>query len=134
MPDFQGSQSQLIPDDIKYDANATPPQYTDNGDQVIEKGTHLRIKIIGLRSDVGSMFAIGSIKEDFLGYAGPPPSILLLADKLAALSEWSLACSNTSAALWFRAISKGHRIKASCHSSRCCFLTKTGQKIVGEIS
>ena len=59
---------QLIPGDIKWDPNATPPQYTDNGDQVIEKGTHLRVKLIGTRSDVGSMFAIGSIKEDFLGF------------------------------------------------------------------
>lgn len=57
----------MIPSDIKWDPNATPPQFTDNGDQVIEKGTHLRIKIMGTRSDVGSMFAIGSIKEDFLG-------------------------------------------------------------------
>ncbi|KAI9780616.1 MAG: DNA-directed RNA polymerase II subunit [Candelina submexicana] len=53
----------LIPGEIKFDANATPPQYTDNGDQVIEKGTHIRIKLIGTRSDVGSMYAIGSIKE-----------------------------------------------------------------------
>lgn len=60
---------QLIPSDIKWDPNATPPQYTDNQDQVIEKGTHLRIKLIGTRSDVGSMFAIGSVKEDFLGQA-----------------------------------------------------------------
>lgn len=59
---------QLIPSEIKWDPNATPPQYTDNGDQVIEKGTHLRIKLIGTRSDVGSMFAIGSVKEDFLGF------------------------------------------------------------------
>ena len=35
---------------------------------MIEKGTHLRVKLIGTRSDVGSMFAIGSIKEDFLGF------------------------------------------------------------------
>ena len=62
--------TQLIPPDIKWDPNATPPQYTDNGDQVIEKGTHLRIKLIGTRSDVGAMFAIGSVKEDFLG-SGP---------------------------------------------------------------
>ena len=59
--------SQLIPPDITWDANATPPQFTDNGDQVIEKGTLLRIKLIGTRSDVGNMFAIGSIREDFLG-------------------------------------------------------------------
>ncbi|KAL8678585.1 MAG: hypothetical protein Q9186_005088 [Xanthomendoza sp. 1 TL-2023] len=64
---FKGETVQLIPPDIKWDPNATPPQYTDNGDQVIEKGTHLRIKLIGTRSDVGSMFAIGSVKEDFLG-------------------------------------------------------------------
>ena len=62
--------TQLIPSDIKWDPNATPPQYTDNGDQVIEKGTHLRIKLMGTRSDVGSMFAIGSVKEDFLGFDG----------------------------------------------------------------
>ncbi|KAH0559509.1 DNA-directed RNA polymerase II subunit [Trichoglossum hirsutum] len=55
--------SHLIPSDIKFDANATPPQFTDNGDQVIEAGTHIRMKLIGTRSDVGSMFAIGSIKE-----------------------------------------------------------------------
>ncbi|MCJ1337600.1 DNA-directed RNA polymerase II subunit [Bachmanniomyces sp. S44760] len=61
----------LIPPDIKWDPNATPPQYTDNGDQVIEKGTHLRIKLIGTRSDVGSMFAIGSVKEDYLGLLCP---------------------------------------------------------------
>lgn len=57
----------MIPSDIKFDENATPAQYTDNGDQVIEKGTHVRIKMVGVRSDVGNMFAIGSIKEDFLG-------------------------------------------------------------------
>jgi hypothetical protein len=58
---------QLIPPEIKWDPDATPPQYTDNADQVIEKGTNLRIKLIGLRSDVGAMYAIGSIKEDYLG-------------------------------------------------------------------
>ena len=61
--------AKLIPPEIKWDARATPPQYTDNGEQVIEKGTHLRLKLIGIRSDVGTMFAIGSIKEDFLGSA-----------------------------------------------------------------
>jgi hypothetical protein len=34
---------------------------------VIEKGAQVRVKLIGLRSDVGSMYAIGSIKEDYLG-------------------------------------------------------------------
>ena len=65
------SSQQLIPAEIKWDPNATPPQYTDNSDQMIEKGTHLRVKLIGTRSDVGSMFAIGSIREDFLGFDYP---------------------------------------------------------------
>ena len=68
---YKANTAKLIPSDIKWDPNATPPQYTDNGDQVIEKGTHLRIKLIGTRSDVGSMFAIGSVKEDFLGFDIP---------------------------------------------------------------
>ncbi|KAM0181850.1 hypothetical protein ACHAPC_004001 [Botrytis cinerea] len=57
----------LIPRDIKFDANATPPQFTNNEDSVIEPGTHVRVKIIGTRPEVGAMFAIGSIKEDYLG-------------------------------------------------------------------
>lgn len=54
---------QMIPSDIKFDANATPPQWTDNGDQIIEKGTNIRIKIKGLRSEVDKMYAIGTMKE-----------------------------------------------------------------------
>ncbi|CZT13181.1 probable DNA-directed RNA polymerase II chain Rpb7 [Rhynchosporium graminicola] len=57
----------LIPSDIKFDPNATPPQFTNNEDSVIEVGTHVRVKIIGTRAEVGEMYAIASIKEDFLG-------------------------------------------------------------------
>jgi hypothetical protein len=60
--------SQLIPSDIRWDPNATPPQFTNNDDTVIEPGTHVRVKIIGTRTEVGEMWAIGSIKEDYLGY------------------------------------------------------------------
>lgn len=58
----------MIPSEIKWDPNATPPQFTNNEDMVIEKGTQVRVKIIGIRSEVGEMWAIGSIKEDYLGY------------------------------------------------------------------
>lgn len=58
---------QLIPDDIKYDPNATPPQFTNNEDSIIEVGTHVRVKLIGTRAEVGTMYAIASIKEDYLG-------------------------------------------------------------------
>ncbi len=53
----------MIPGDITFDANATPPQWTDNVDQVIEKGTNIRIKIKGLRSEVDKMYAVGTMKE-----------------------------------------------------------------------
>jgi len=59
--------SHLIPHEIKYDPNATPPQFTNNEDQVIEVGSHIRVKLIGVRAEVGTMYAIGSIKEDYLG-------------------------------------------------------------------
>jgi len=52
---------------MKWDPNATPPQFTNNEDMSIEKGTQVRVKIIGIRTEVGEMWAIGSIKEDYLG-------------------------------------------------------------------
>lgn len=72
----------MIPSDIKWDPNATPPQFTNNEDTVIEPDTHVRVKIIGTRTEVGEMWAIGSIKEDYLGYANDvvwvPLSLLTL--------------------------------------------------------
>lgn len=59
----------MIPSEIKFDGNATPPQFTDNADQVIERGTHIRVKIIGIRGEVGQMYAIATIKE--VSYIGP---------------------------------------------------------------
>ena len=53
----------MIPSDIRFDANSTPPQWTDNGEQVIENGTNIRIKIIGMRVEVDKMYAIGTMKE-----------------------------------------------------------------------
>ncbi|KAF2088207.1 DNA-directed RNA polymerase II 19 kDa polypeptide [Saccharata proteae CBS 121410] len=60
----------MIPSSIKFDGNATPQQWTDNSEQVIEKGTHLRMKIKGLRTELGRMYAVATIKEDYLGPLG----------------------------------------------------------------
>lgn len=57
----------LIPGDVKYDPNATPPQFTNNEDTAIEINTQVRVKILGTRDEVGTIQAIGSIKEDYLG-------------------------------------------------------------------
>lgn len=54
---------------------------------MIEKGTHLRVKLIGTRSDVGSMFAIGSIREDFLGSEAFHSLTLSITDMLAGHYE-----------------------------------------------
>ena len=53
----------LIPADVKFDPTSNPPQFSDNEGQVIEKGAHVRLKLVGTRSDVGKMSAIGSVKE-----------------------------------------------------------------------
>jgi DNA-directed RNA polymerase II subunit RPB7 len=56
-----------MPDEIKYAPNATPPAFTNNADWTIEPGTHVRIKLIGTRTEVGRMFAVGNINGDYLG-------------------------------------------------------------------
>lgn len=77
----------MIPSDIKWDPNATPPQFTNNEDTVIEPDTHVRVKIIGTRTEVGEMWAIGSIKEDYLGYAHDMASALSLLTLFAVASR-----------------------------------------------
>jgi hypothetical protein len=58
----------MMPAELKWDANATPPQFTNTEDMSIEKGTQVRVKLVGIRSEVGEMWAVGSIREDYLGY------------------------------------------------------------------
>lgn len=58
-----------------------PPQYTDHADQVIEKGTSLRLKILGVKPDVAAINAIGTIKEDFLGYVTRPLDAIACANR-----------------------------------------------------
>jgi len=79
---------QLIPPDIKFDPNATPPQFTDNEGQVIEVGSHVRVKLIGTRAEVGGMYAIASIKEDYLGRVFPN------GDDASLLTHWLAACKH----------------------------------------
>lgn len=56
----------LIPSNMKYDPMLNPPAFLSD-DQVIEKGAKIRLKILGTRTDVNEIYAIGSIKEDYLG-------------------------------------------------------------------
>ncbi|RPD79407.1 hypothetical protein L226DRAFT_455977 [Lentinus tigrinus ALCF2SS1-7] len=57
---------QLIPPELKFDPNSNPPSFASE-DQIIEKNTRVRLKIVGTRVDATEIFAIGTIKEDHLG-------------------------------------------------------------------
>ncbi|OZJ01992.1 hypothetical protein BZG36_04692, partial [Bifiguratus adelaidae] len=61
--------SHLIPSDFKFDPNGNPPSYQSD-DQTIQKDVHVRLKIVGTRVDATEIFAIGTIKEDYLGVIG----------------------------------------------------------------
>lgn len=50
------------------------PSFTDGVDQTVERGSQVRLRIKGIRGEMGQMFAIGSIREDYLGYAFLPVS------------------------------------------------------------
>ncbi|ANB12911.1 DNA-directed RNA polymerase II subunit RPB7 [Sugiyamaella lignohabitans] len=49
--------SHLIPSDMTFNPSANPPAYTSE-EQSIEKGSRVRLKIVGVRADVGKMFAM----------------------------------------------------------------------------
>ncbi|RIB10795.1 RNA polymerase Rpb7 [Gigaspora rosea] len=63
--------SHLIPSDLKFDASKNPPAYHAEDGSSIEKGYHVRIKIVGTRFDATDIFAIGTIKDDFCGVQLP---------------------------------------------------------------
>lgn len=56
----------LIPGDMSFNPASNPPAYQSE-DMTIEKGSKVRLKIVGTRADVNAIYAIGSIKEDYLG-------------------------------------------------------------------
>eukprot|EP01052_Picozoa_sp_SAG31_P013344 SAG31_NODE_801_length_12013_cov_23.812070_5_plen_95_part_00 len=66
--------SQQMPQYMQYDEHGAAPQFasSDEGDDThITNGTELRLKIVGVRLDDQNMFAVGTIKGDFLGPLDP---------------------------------------------------------------
>ncbi|KAG1764487.1 hypothetical protein EV702DRAFT_1182595 [Suillus placidus] len=57
---------QLIHPDMKFDPTSNPPSFAPE-DQIIEKNTRVRLKIIGTQVEATEIFAIGTIKEDHFG-------------------------------------------------------------------
>jgi hypothetical protein len=53
----------MIPSDITFDGQASPPHWSNKEGDVIEKGTHVRVRLKGVRPNLGSLFAIATINE-----------------------------------------------------------------------
>jgi hypothetical protein len=70
----------MIPSSMKFSMEGATPTFEDNDGQTITAGGHVRLRIKGIRSELNQMFAIGSIREDYLGY------------ELAPLSPSRLSC------------------------------------------
>ena len=57
-----------MPASISFDEHANPAQFSDSEDgSTIAEGSVVRLKIVGVRPDATGMFAVGTIKGDFLG-------------------------------------------------------------------
>jgi DNA-directed RNA polymerase II subunit RPB7 len=53
---------------MRYNPDATPAQYSNHAtNEVIEKGSAVRCKLIGLRNELGGLFAIGKMSASFFG-------------------------------------------------------------------
>ena len=65
----------LMPPDLKFDKHSNPASYVSGmmDDRVrIEPGSEVRIRIVGIRFDAREIFAIASLKEDYLGVSQQP--------------------------------------------------------------
>ena len=52
-----------MPSEFKFDGNANPPHFTNNADTMYESGSRIRVKVMGVRAEVGQMYGIATIKE-----------------------------------------------------------------------
>lgn len=62
----------MMPPGYKYSVEGSSPAYTEPEGHIIERDAEVRVRIKGLRGEIGNMFAIGSMREDYLGYAIRP--------------------------------------------------------------
>lgn len=51
---------------MKFDPNASPACYR-SADETIQNGSRVRMEIVGCRIEANDIFAIGTIKKDYLG-------------------------------------------------------------------
>lgn len=62
----------LIPEAFEFNTAHEPCYQTSDGEQKIVPGSEVRLRIVGTRVDAADIFAVGSIKEDYLGVISAP--------------------------------------------------------------
>lgn len=62
----------LIPESFEFNTAHEPCYLSADGEQKIVPGSEVRLRIVGTRVDASDIFAVGSIKDDFLGCLGAP--------------------------------------------------------------
>mmetsp|Transcript_17815 Transcript_17815/g.40121 ORF Transcript_17815/g.40121 Transcript_17815/m.40121 type:complete len:84 (+) Transcript_17815:1-252(+) len=66
----------LIPTDMDFDPQSNPAAYvsqvSSDVSSRITKDTEVRLRIMGTRIDANEIFAIGTIKDDYLGVLSTP--------------------------------------------------------------
>mmetsp|Transcript_26423 Transcript_26423/g.73831 ORF Transcript_26423/g.73831 Transcript_26423/m.73831 type:complete len:175 (-) Transcript_26423:1269-1793(-) len=65
--------ARAFPNNLQYNPESNPPSYisTDSNDmEVLAKDSAVRVKIVGTRNAATEIFAVGSIREDYLGLIG----------------------------------------------------------------
>ncbi|BFZ54274.1 DNA-directed RNA polymerase II subunit [Savitreella phatthalungensis] len=56
----------LMPAELKFDPASNPPNWSGD-DMTVDKGSRVRLRLVGTRVDATEIFAIGTMKEDYLG-------------------------------------------------------------------
>ena len=64
----------MIPPSMKYNAEGSTPSWSESDGMTIEKDSQVRLRLKGIRGELGQMYAIGSIREDYLGFVNDSPS------------------------------------------------------------
>ncbi|KAG7669962.1 putative DNA-directed RNA polymerase II subunit RPB7 [Nannochloris sp. 'desiccata'] len=59
----------LIPEEFEFDSTNDPAYMTKEGEK-ITTGCEVRLKIVGTRVDANEIFAVASVKDDYLGVIG----------------------------------------------------------------
>lgn len=57
----------LIPEEFEFDTSSEPCYATGDGEQKITPGCEVRLRIVGTRVDANEIFAVATMKDDYLG-------------------------------------------------------------------